>query len=706
MNALFRRIAATLSLLALFSSVPLSFVHEKKKKNIVIIGDSQGDGFKAPMKTYLESQGFRVIKTITHSGEETRSFLGAGGHLSRDGFNSISEPVYGVVVFLGGNDCGCASANGNVCQANDCGDNLQTSLASFVNTIKQKTNNIVWIGTMWSNGQPSTNGSITLNTHRATSQIQQSTLPSLGVKWYQGLNKGIDYPLDRYQAHFVDGGYAALTQCIGPLIKGALDGGNPADRECRYGITSPTENDNTNTGSTAPVTDTLGRTQEDVNRSIAARCEDTNPVFPVTLGISIGGVSQVNGLTEYINVVYRYLTSIVLVVAIVMVTYGGFRYLVSATPLGVSDGKDIIKNGIVGMVLVLGAYVILNTINPATTILQFTRPPVDIVCRNFEANFLYSTGAGSGNLFSPRGESTGLNYYRNQFDPLGLRNRPLGQQCSSVAGVELDLTCPGSDTECVEADAFLEAVNNVNNADDVRDNVNYCSDGSTLYSLCEDQSDCKNGLICHPGWQVCVQPTGNAEGSPCAVDTYGTCGDSRCVFSRNTDHPLFTCATGLECRDREHNAPNENIFVKSGLKVCTRVSLPLQHNEITAFNNGIADPNRACNAHRECGTGDNEARCSGSPVVEGKLRACLSTPTNLNGAPCGKVWADSNGATVSVYPCDGANGYTCAYCPNSGSRVWTSIQGQAANYIGQCKPNAQSGGGQSEGRIGDNCAGS
>ncbi|MCA9384855.1 MAG: hypothetical protein KC662_04060, partial [Candidatus Magasanikbacteria bacterium] len=95
MTALFRRIAATLSLLALFSSVPLSFVYAQATKNIVIIGDSQGDGFKAPMKTYLESQGFRVIKTITHSGEETRSFLGAGGHLSQDGFNSISEPVYG-----------------------------------------------------------------------------------------------------------------------------------------------------------------------------------------------------------------------------------------------------------------------------------------------------------------------------------------------------------------------------------------------------------------------------------------------------------------------------------------------------------------------------------------------------------------------------------------------------------------------------------
>lgn len=99
------------------------------------------------------------------------------------------------------------------------------------------------------------------------------------------------------------------------------------------------------------------------------------PIIPV-LGVEIPGFSftpatEENGiisvpyLGQYVNALYRYLTAIVLTVAIVMVVYGGFQYLLAATPLGVKNGKKTITDALIGMGLVLGAYVILNTVNPS-----------------------------------------------------------------------------------------------------------------------------------------------------------------------------------------------------------------------------------------------------------------------------------------------------------------------------------------------------
>ncbi|MCR4256201.1 MAG: hypothetical protein NUW08_00675, partial [Candidatus Uhrbacteria bacterium] len=64
---------------------------------------------------------------------------------------------------------------------------------------------------------------------------------------------------------------------------------------------------------------------------LIAACEDRQAkaaLLPMKLAVPIGGIDQVAGLADYINVAYRYLVTVVLVVAIVMVVYGGFRYLV------------------------------------------------------------------------------------------------------------------------------------------------------------------------------------------------------------------------------------------------------------------------------------------------------------------------------------------------------------------------------------------
>lgn len=91
----------------------------------------------------------------------------------------------------------------------------------------------------------------------------------------------------------------------------------------------------------------------------------------VRLSVPIGGTSTINGgLAEYLVVIYRYLLGIVTIVAIIMVIYGGFRYLMGATTGDVKTGKTVIQDALGGMAVLFLAYFILYNVNPKTVNLK------------------------------------------------------------------------------------------------------------------------------------------------------------------------------------------------------------------------------------------------------------------------------------------------------------------------------------------------
>ncbi len=93
-------------------------------------------------------------------------------------------------------------------------------------------------------------------------------------------------------------------------------------------------------------------------------------------GLELGAAKQEEGsvtvpfLAQYIAGSYRYAIAIALVAAMIMVVYGGFRYLLGSAFSDVQRGKEIIRDAIGGLIILLGGYLILRTINPETTILQ------------------------------------------------------------------------------------------------------------------------------------------------------------------------------------------------------------------------------------------------------------------------------------------------------------------------------------------------
>src|SRR3989344_2349490 len=73
-------------------------------------------------------------------------------------------------------------------------------------------------------------------------------------------------------------------------------------------------------------------------------------------------VTEVTGLGQYIQPVYRFSLGIGGLFAMLFIVYGGILYTVSVgNPSKQGEAKDIITNAVWGLVLLLGAFLILNT---------------------------------------------------------------------------------------------------------------------------------------------------------------------------------------------------------------------------------------------------------------------------------------------------------------------------------------------------------
>ena len=76
------------------------------------------------------------------------------------------------------------------------------------------------------------------------------------------------------------------------------------------------------------------------------------------------GTIEIPYLAEYIGGIYRLSVGLGAILAAIMIVYGGFRYMLAASLPEVKDGKTIIQDAVVGLVVLLSSFLILKTINP------------------------------------------------------------------------------------------------------------------------------------------------------------------------------------------------------------------------------------------------------------------------------------------------------------------------------------------------------
>lgn len=123
---------------------------------------------------------------------------------------------------------------------------------------------------------------------------------------------------------------------------------------------------------------------------------------------------------QYINALYNAALIVAGILAVVMITLGGIEYMASDTPFSKADGKAKIYNAIIGLLLLLSSYLILNTINK-----QLLNLDINIPNATSQANDVGS-GAGGGEGASTytsgvTGGDATLNLYSGQTAPSTLQ---------------------------------------------------------------------------------------------------------------------------------------------------------------------------------------------------------------------------------------------------------------------------------------------
>src|SRR3989344_4078558 len=79
---------------------------------------------------------------------------------------------------------------------------------------------------------------------------------------------------------------------------------------------------------------------------------------------SVGGEGGSDALGKYLNAMIKLFIGICAVLAVIMIVLGGIEYMTSELPGNKESGKERITHAIFGLLLALGAWLILYTINP------------------------------------------------------------------------------------------------------------------------------------------------------------------------------------------------------------------------------------------------------------------------------------------------------------------------------------------------------
>ena len=361
-----------LSLTASFVfAMAIAFPVAADARTAVIIGDSQGDCLDGPLTASLEAYDIDVVGTAVRQGYTTNRVITELGVRS---LVSSRNPDL-IIAVVGGNDTVGTSA----AQRSSYESVLSNALVAMGGAANYAK--IVWVGPAHSRD------SGVQARHDRASSAQQSFLSGRGVRWIDGrigsragpyqqdTNPGTtEGEIRSRNTHLTNAGCRRWACELAPQIANQPSTGSCPTAGAEAEISYP------------DVPGDVTGDVEGANESYSTTCDETAGPVPITLGVSVGGVSEVSGLPEYINTVYRYLVSIILVVAIVMCVYGGFLYLVGSAGISSAQrGKQIIKDALVGMVIVLSAYAILQTINSGTTVLKLDPGKIECVAIEPEA---------------------------------------------------------------------------------------------------------------------------------------------------------------------------------------------------------------------------------------------------------------------------------------------------------------------------------
>ena len=215
--------------------------------------------------------------------------------------------------------------------------------------------------------------------------------------------------------------------------------------------------------------------------------------------------TNVNGssLSSYLNPMINIFIGICAVLAVIMILFGGIQYMTSELISSKEEGKERIEHAVLGLLLALGAWSILNTINPNLLKSDVNIPDANVTVGLTQtqqiANF---TGSGTCSPVSSSSSPcsttnlTSWGFVGGATEASSICNGESGGNPSQVSGVDV-----GSDGNAFSFGLFQ--VNALAHANDIVDPSNgskpcqgvFKTDGVGAQGSCL-QKDAKTGTIC------------------------------------------------------------------------------------------------------------------------------------------------------------------------------------------------------------------
>ncbi len=85
---------------------------------------------------------------------------------------------------------------------------------------------------------------------------------------------------------------------------------------------------------------------------------------PYNMLAPIFGIPSISSIGQYLDLIFKGLVGIAALLAVVMLVVCGIKMMTSEALTSKSESRECIKNAILGLLLALAAWIILNTINP------------------------------------------------------------------------------------------------------------------------------------------------------------------------------------------------------------------------------------------------------------------------------------------------------------------------------------------------------
>ncbi len=364
--------------------------------------------------------------------------------------------------------------------------------------------------------------------------------------------------------------------------------------------------------------------------------------IPIELKIKFFAEGKVRDLADYLGIVYQYLVGIAGVVAVALIMWGGLKWIFAGGDSGkITEAKKTISNAVIGLILALGSFLLLNTINPALVNLRL--PKIAKI--------------------NPR-DLAGLSLCPNKDESAGKYtcNQTYGgnEKVPGVDGLCVGVSCPAGGGGCyqrMEGDFRLECVNPV-------DCKSRCEDIGTK-ELCAS-SACWNKFRTTCYWDGACK-TGKKAGDSCEQDlecASKICNKGYLLSGGNQCAPIggskagAPCDRDLDCGCRLENPPQFSPQV--GSELCPRIcNLAFKIDKCIEAKSLESD--QECNYDYQC----RSESCSGAVerVVSGAAggavaggaigfgAACLSSAAV--GAAAGAVAGGVGALPVAVLGCLG-----------------------------------------------------